>query len=112
MSAYNSGEFGYAGRDLYLKGSEIYKMRYREHFGKEKEFYEQYGHLENPDYSKMKYADTLYTFIMYKKAKMHKTSGSKFIKVNFDKQLMYSLISCGIRMREEILSDEVRLENK
>lgn len=101
MSSRYNAELGYFEKEVYLKDSVIYKLRYREHFAKWDEFYEGFEDSDR-DASEMKYTDTLYTFVLYNQPKLYKTSGPKFIKTEYDYELQNRLLDCAIKMTQEL----------
>jgi hypothetical protein len=105
MSSQYVTELGYSEKQVYLKYSVVYKVRYREHFAKWDEFYEKFEDSEK-NASEMNYTDTLYTFVLYNQPKLFKTSGTKFIKTEYDYVLQNRLLDCAIKMTEELKEEK------
>ncbi len=107
MSSRYGIENGYSEKEMYIKDSVVYKLRYREHYAKEDMFYNKFENISELDYSKMSYSDTLYTFVLYNEPKMYKTSGPKYIKSVYDYDLQNKLLNCTVSMMKELKEERM-----
>jgi|GEM_PF-3199687 len=105
ISSHYSTVKGYSEKEIYIKDSIVYKIRYREHFVKWNVVSEK-SNIPKIDASKMEYSDTLYTFVLYNQPKLYKTSGSKFIKTEYDYQLQNRLLDCAVKMTQELKKEK------
>lgn len=104
-STYGS-EMGYSSKNIDFENGRITKINYREYYGDQDKYFEQYPNVDTIDFQKMTFTDTLYVLEFGDKKSFKKYAGKKLIATTINADLVNRLLKCVETMQSELASEK------